>query len=368
MKVNVDLSSANNIGTGICTFENEIVTRLGQFSEFELYGATNFRRNKITRNFERFSFPTKCSMIPYKLVYNNRTPISYEFMIGNNANVNLFCTYSLPFVNYKKPVISTIHDLILQKAKTEDESMIEAYEKKVRHAIKVSDHILTVSNATKADLMNDYGLKESDITVVYNGVNFENYNTAITLEHRKIIKEKYKLPERFFLYFGANRKHKNIPSIIRAYALLPEDMKSDVKLVITNKSTDLVSLAKNMSVENDVVFTGFIDEEDKIGLYQMAEVSVFVSYYEGFGIPVIESMASGTPVITSNTSSLPEAAGPAGILVDPYSVEDISKAMYKIISDKELYLKLKKKGIEHSQNFSWDRSAEIVRKLLRKYE
>lgn len=368
MKVNVDLSSANNIGTGICTFENEIVMRLAQFSDFELYGATNYRRNKITRDFERFSFPTKYSMIPYKMVYNKKIPINYEFMIGNNANVNLFCTYNLPLVNYKKPVVSTIHDLILQKARTEDASVIEAYEKKVQHAIKVSDHILTVSNATKTDLMNDYGLKESDITVVYNGVVFDNYNTAITLEHRKNIKRKYNLPDRFFLYFGANRKHKNIPSIIRAYALLPADMKSEVKLVITNKSGDLISLAKSLGVESDVVFTGFIDEEDKVGLYQMAEVSVFVSYYEGFGIPVIESMAAGTPVITSNTSSLPEAAGAAGILVNPYSVEEISEAMNKIVSDKDLYLKLKKMGIEHSQNFSWDKSAETVRKVLKKYK
>ena len=368
MKVNVDLSSANNIGTGICTFENEIVTRLAKFPEFELYGATNYRRNKVTRDLERFSFPTKYSMIPYKLVYNKKTPINYEFMIGNNANVNLFCTYNLPLVNYKKPVISTIHDLILQKARTEDAHIIDAYDQKVRHAISVSDHILTVSNATKIDLMNSYNLKESDITVVYNGVNFETYNTEITLEHRKKIQEKYKLPERFFLYFGGNRRHKNIPSIIRAYALLPEVIKSDVKLVITNKSSDLISLAKGLGVDNDVVFTGFIDEEDKVGLYQMAEVSVFVSYYEGFGIPVIESMAAGTPVITSNTSSLPEAAGAAGILVDPYSVENISKAMDKIISDKDLYLKLQKMGIEHSQSFSWDRSAEIVRKLLKKYE
>lgn len=271
-------------------------------------------------------------------------------------------------VNYKKPVVSTIHDLILQKARTEDASVIEAYEKKVQHAIKVSDHILTVSNATKTDLMNDYGLKESDITVVYNGVVFDNYNTAIALEHRKNIKRKYNLPDRFFLYFGANRKHKNISSIIRAYALLPADMKSEVKLVITNKSGDLISLAKSLGVESDIVFTGFIDEEDKVGLYQMAEVSVFVSYYEGFGIPVIESMAAGTPVITSNTSSLPEAAGAAGILVNPYSVEEISEAMNKIISDKDLYLKLKKMGIEHSQNFSWDKSAEAVRKVLKKYK
>ena len=100
----------------------------------------------------------------------------------------------------------------------------------------------------------------------------------------------------------------------------------------------------------------------------MAEVSVFVSYYEGFGIPVIESMAAGTPVITSNTSSLPEAAGAAGILVNPYSVEEISEAMNKIVSDKDLYLKLKKMGIEHSQNFSWDKSAEAVRKVLKKYK
>lgn len=368
MKVNVDLTSANNWGSGICTFENEIVQRLSRFPEFELYGATNYRRNKEIRNFDRFTFKTRCSFIPHKLVYNISTPLSYEFMVGNRANVNLFCTYNLPWVKYEKPVISTIHDLILQKAKTEKECIIEAYEKKVRHAIAVSEHFFTVSYATKQDLIETYGLDQEKITVVYNGVEFEKYNTPVTPEKIENVRKKYQLPNRFYLYFGGNRKHKNIPNIIKAYALLSKEIRSEVKLVITNKSLDLVSLAKELNIEEDVCFTSFIDEEDKIALYQMAEVSVFISLYEGFGIPVIESMAAGTPVITSNTSSLPEAAGPAGILVDPYSIEEISYAMDTIVSNTQQYLKLKKLGLERAQKFSWDSSAEIVRSVLKKYQ
>lgn len=366
MRINLDISSANNKGTGICTFENEIIRRIVTLNpEYDFCGCTNFRRKLSKKSFSSLPFEISYSYIPYKLVYNYSVPIFYEHMMMSKSDLNLFCTYDLPNVRYAAPTIGTIHDIILQKVRSEKEEMINWYDRKLRHTISVSDHILTVSEATKQDLIEYYNIPEKNITVVYNGVDYNRFANDISLEEKEKIREKYELPETFFLYFGGIRKHKNIESIINAYSLLPEYIRQDYKLVITKGSEELRKLAYDKHVSRDVLFTRFIDDEDKECIYQLAYATIFVSYYEGFGLPIVESMASGTPVITSNVSSMPEVAGDAALLVNPYDVEDIANAMNEMVNDKKLYNNLIEMGKQNVTRFSWDTSASVVSELIK---
>ncbi|MDO4338414.1 MAG: glycosyltransferase family 1 protein [Eubacteriales bacterium] len=363
ININADISSANSFGSGISVFENEIITRLAQNPNFSIVGCTNYNRKNRKDDYARFNFKLQYSIIPHRVVYNHRMPFSYEMMMGQ-ADVNLFCTYSLPKVIYKAPVISTIHDIILQKANSEKPEIIRAYDDKVRYAISVSDHIITVSNATKQDLIEYYNLRPEDITVVYNGVDYGRFNQMITDDELNAVRSKYGLPDKFFVYFGGVRKHKNLERLITAYSLLSAKIREEYKLVITKQDKGLIELAKKLGIEETVHFTTFIDEEDKVAIYQLAFASIFISLYEGFGIPIIESMGACTPVITSNTSSMPEAAGDAAILVDPYSEAEISAAMLQLIEDKGLYEKLVVKGTANAKRFSWDESAKTVEAVI----
>lgn len=367
MRINVDLMSANYFGSGICVYENEIVTRLAKMPEFELHGCANYLRAYTTKDFERFPFPVKYSHFPYKLAYNHSWPISYETIMGNSADVNLFCTFCLPKFRFREPVIGTIHDIILQKVNNEPADVIQRYDSQVRHCIEVSSAIITVSNATKLDVVEYYGIDPSNVFVVPNGVDCSEYAIELTDEEKKRIHKKYGLPEKYVLYFGAVRKHKNLERLLQAYAMLPKRIREDCKLVITKKNDVLSRLAVDLKIESDVVFTGFIADEDKAAIYKMAELSMFVSLYEGFGIPIIEAQAAGIPVITSNISSMPEAAGDGALLVDPYSVENIAYEMEHVIEDQTLREQLIQKGYRNVQRFSWDEAASRMAAVVNQF-
>ena len=367
MKVNADITSACYRGTGIGIFEYEILKRISKKDEISLMGCTNFLRGVKRKEDASFDFQTKYSMVPYKLVYNMKCPFSYEAMMGER-DVNFFGTYNLPFVRFKKPTVGTIHDLILLKIKTESDEVIERHKQILEHTIEVSESILTVSEAAKNDIIQYFNVASEKITVVHNGVDNNIYRKEYSLEQKEAIKRKYGLPEKYFLYFGSLRKHKNVERLIRAYALLSSKIRCDYKLVITNANKEIKELVQSLGLQDDVVFTGFVDESDKVLIYQLAYVSIFVSLYEGFGIPIIEAQAAGTPVITSNTSSMPEAAGGAALLVDPYEIEEIANAMQQYIQDTELYARKRKQGFLNAQTFSWNSAADKVLDVLKRYK
>lgn len=367
MRVNVDLMSANYYGSGICVFENEIVKRLAKMPEFELHGCASFLRTYTAKDYARFSFPVTYSAFPYKLAYNLSWPLSYETIMGYRPDVNLFCTYYLPNFKFREPVIGTVHDIILQKVNNEPAEVIEKYDAQVRHCIEVSDTIVTVSNATKQDIVEYYGLNPDKIFVVPNGVDCSEYAVELTEEDEIRIREKYGLPKKYILYFGAVRKHKNLERLLKAYAMLPDRVREEYKLVLTRKEIALERLAVELKIRQDVVFTGFVDDADKAALYKLAEVSIFVSLYEGFGIPIIEAQAAGTPVITSNISSMPEAAGKGAILVDPYSVEDIACELERVIENDTLREYLIEMGYANARHFSWDAAANKMAEVVRRY-
>ena len=178
---------------------------------------------------------------------------------------------------------------------------------------------------------------------------------------KNILKKKYSISDNFILYVGGFSPRKNIMGIIEAFSLLPARKRAKLKLVITGKKGFSYPKYKNRSetlnVSEDVIFTDFIPLEDMPIFYNSAEVLVYPSFYEGFGLPPLEAMACGTPVIASNVTSLPEVCNDSALLVDPNNIYQLSNSMDNVISDNKLMIRMSKNGLARSSDFSWKKTA-----------
>lgn len=222
--------------------------------------------------------------------------------------------------------------------------------------------IVTVSFFSKEDLLRTYKIGSDKIDVVYNGVN--TLYTPTSESEKESAKSKYSDGKNYFLFIGSLHPRKNICGLLRAYDAFRTSVNTDTKLVIIGesmfKSNDIEFAYEGMRYKEDVVFTGRLSNEE---LHQVLGASLaltFVPFFEGFGIPVIEAMNSGVPVICSNTTSLPEVGGHAVLYVDPFSVNQIRDAMIKIYQEKELREILIAKGFLQKEKFSWDKTAELL--------
>jgi glycosyltransferase involved in cell wall biosynthesis len=225
--------------------------------------------------------------------------------------------------------------------------------------------IIAVSDSTKNDLAELYGIAENKIKTIYSAVS-ENYMPINRNDSKLIeVKEKYNLPFKFILYLGTIEPRKNIAGIVRAYDYLrklnyPELAK--FKLVIAGasgwKQEKIFTEIRNSPFGSDIIFAGYIHDDDKPAVYNLASVFVYPSFFEGFGFPPLEAMKSGTPVITSNSSSFPEIVGKAAIMIDPDKPDEIGEALRQILLDKNLQEKLRNDGFEQAKIFSWRKTAQ----------
>jgi glycosyltransferase involved in cell wall biosynthesis len=222
--------------------------------------------------------------------------------------------------------------------------------------------IVTVSYFSKEDIHRTYKIENDKIDVVYNGVN--TLYTPTSEEEKMITKAKYADGKDYFLFIGSLHPRKNICGLLRAFDAFRTSVESDVKLLIVGesmfKTSDIELTYEGMRHKNDVVFTGRLGNEE---LHQVLGASLaltFVPFFEGFGIPVIEAMNAGVPVICSNTTSLPEVGGQAVLYVDPFEMSQIKDAMIKIFREKDLRDSLIEKGFRQKEKFSWDKTAELL--------
>lgn len=225
---------------------------------------------------------------------------------------------------------------------------------------KNSTHLITVSQFTKRDLIDKYFIAENKIDVVYNAAN-ELY---FTLPEEQKAKTKTRLTDGrdYFYFVGAIHKRKNLDNLFKAFDLFKEKTQSDVCLVIVGTKKwwhgEIEDQYNKMTYKKDVIFTGRL-EADKINYIANSALALtFVSQFEGFGIPIVEAFSAGCPVITSNTTSMPEVGGSAAIYCDPYLPQSIADAMEKIYSQPQLRQELIAKGFEQNKKFSWDKSAQ----------
>jgi glycosyltransferase involved in cell wall biosynthesis len=226
------------------------------------------------------------------------------------------------------------------------------------HDLKAADAVIAVSGHTKRDAMRFYDLDEAKIHVIYEGVN-ARFRPA-PAEAIASVRQAHDLPPKFILSLGTIEPRKNLTSLLEAYRVL-RDQGSELRLVVVGKKGWLYEgffhRLRELGLENEVVFTGFVPDADLPAIYSAAELFVFPSLYEGFGLPVLEALACGAPVVTSNRSSLPEVAGDAALLVDPTSVGELVQAMTNILESEDVRAELKAKGPRQASRFSWNKAA-----------
>lgn len=253
-----------------------------------------------------------------------------------------------------RPFVFTIHDLN-HIDRPENASFLKSiyYSLIMKRACRNAAAILTVSEFSKKRIIEWARVSETKVINIGNGVD-ENYNANV---------EPY-LPGFRYLLSVSNRKaHKNEPRIVQAFVMAKID--SDIRLLFTgNPTEELMSKIRSLGIEERVVFAGRVPEEELPSLYRGAVGLVFPSLYEGFGLPVIEAMSCGIPVLTSNTTSLPEVAGGAALLVNPESVEDIAEGIASLCNDAALVKKLIGQGFDQAAQFSWPITAHKVREAL----
>ena len=233
-------------------------------------------------------------------------------------------------------------------------------------AARRSDRILTVSEASKRDILHFFNVQPEKIVVVYNAID-EHFRVTPAEEDVARVRERYQLDHQFILYVGNIKPHKNLVRLIEAFAELRRTGFDEVKLlIIGDQISKLPALRRAVhghKLHKHVRFLGYVSDQTLGVLYRLASAFVFPSLYEGFGLPPLEAMASGTPVVISNVSSLPEVAGDAAVLVDPYDVESIVDGMRRILSDPALAAELRRKGVERAREFSWERSVAKTRQV-----
>jgi glycosyltransferase involved in cell wall biosynthesis len=235
--------------------------------------------------------------------------------------------------------------------------------------VRRADRVVTVSESSKRDIAHFLGVVDNRIVVIYNGVK-NDFGCLSAQEAKQRLAGRYPINEPYFLYVGAlEHPNKNLVRLLQAYkqAQLEAGFEHNLLLVGPKRWRSEVIFAEieRLKLQSRVFWLGYVPQEDLPRIYSGADAFVYVSLWEGFGLPVLEALASGVPVIASNTSSLPEVVGDAGILVDPQSVASIATAMKTLVTDEQLHLQLRKAGPARARLFSWKRSAE---ELLRVFE
>ncbi|MBA2450006.1 MAG: glycosyltransferase family 4 protein [Chloroflexi bacterium] len=278
----------------------------------------------------------------------------------------LHCPYfAAPLVRLH-PTVVTIHDvipLVLPEYRRRETSRI--YSQLVSFTSKRADAIIAVSEHSRRDIVRVLGIPADKISVIGNAVH-PGYYPITDSWLLAAVRERYNVARKYILYFGGFDSRKNVQRIIRSYAALPAPLRAEYQLVIAGRLhllghplyPDPRPLVRELDLGDRIIFTGQIREQDKAPLYSGATLFVFPSLYEGFGMPVLEAMACGAPVITSRLSALPEVVGDAGALVDPYSEPAITETMGELLADPKRRSELGARARARSRNFSWRQVAE----------
>ncbi|MCS7028945.1 MAG: glycosyltransferase family 4 protein [Bacteroidia bacterium] len=266
------------------------------------------------------------------------------------------------------PCVPVIHDLAFEHyPKDVPKSVLKFYRKYFPKYTHKAKHIIAVSEYTKRDIVEQYEVPVNKITVAYNAVN-QIYKPS-TEEEKELTRKKYTQGKPYFLFVGAIHPRKNVVNVLKSFDEFKKQYHTDHKLIIVGrkgwKYEDAFQTYEQMDYKSEVIFTGHLEIEELRLLYGAADCLLYISYFEGFGIPIIEALACGCPVITSNVSSMPEIVGKAGLLVDPMDVQNIVRMMQKVSLQTGKKEELLAYAPQQLSLFDWDKSAEKIYKVLK---
>lgn len=370
MRIGIDYTPAYEQGGGIGRYVRELVAALAACDSEQVYrlfvaGAERSRLPSApAANFEYR--PTRLSPLTLaRLWHRARLPLPVETFVGK---VRLFhaTDFVLPPTLPCTRTLLTVHDLSFARLPDSATPRLRAYlEAVVPRSARRADHILADSAATKADLSALYGIPEAKITVLYSGVS-SAFAPVRDSAHQSAVRAKYGIGgSPYVLSVGTVQPRKNYERLMQAFAGLPARW-ADLKLVIVGGRGWLEAPihAQARALGERVIFTGFAAESDLPALYSGALCLAFPSLYEGFGLPVLEGMACGVPVLTSNVSSLPEVAGDAALMVDPHSVEAIRAGLLTLLEEDSAARAARiARGYAQAARFTWGVAAQQLKAL-----
>lgn len=363
MFIGIDASRATKQQkTGTEYYSQEILKNLAKIdyqNQYILYSPVK-PSGALTKLGKNFTW----KVMPFPKLWS-QIRLSWEFIFGQKPDVIFEPAHTIPVIHPKNMVV-TLHDLGFKYYP----ELYTPLERKYHNfcmdfSARVAKHIIAPSEYTKKDLIKIYGINPKKITIIHHGFDTELYNTKPS-----ITSEKMKKNSPYIFFVGRIEKKKNIVNMLASYELLRKEKKIKHKLVLAGKpgygyeefQEKLNTL--DPEIKKDVIELGYTSEEELANWLKNADIFFFPSNFEGFGMPVIESMACGTPVVCSNTTSLPEIAGSAAILVNPEKPLDMAAGLSKIINTPALKRALISKGLVRSRMFSWQVAAENTLKVL----
>jgi glycosyltransferase involved in cell wall biosynthesis len=328
--------------------------------------------NRLFKKIDRSDLPVPLSdesavanqIYPYKVIRRLLRPnplylYPYDLFYKNKADIFHGTNFTHIPVTKGKTVI-TIHDLAYMRyPETTSERIYKHHSRWVPYSARKCHRIIADSEQTKRDIVDLLQIPESKIDVIYLAAD-EKMKPVPETDVKPIL-QKYHLPERYLLFVGTLEPRKNLIGLLKAYRIMKQNCDYTEKLVIIGakgwKYDPVFDWVERHNMQNDVIFTGFIEDQDLVAIYNGATVFVMPSLYEGFGLPILEAMNCGIPVIGSNVSSIPEVIGDAGILVAPDDHEAWAVHMHRLLVDESLRRTYSMKSLERSKRFSWQKTA-----------
>ena len=300
-------------------------------------------------------------------------PVPYSLFFGRKSDITHFFNYIVPpFVHGKKVV--TVHDMVYKSfpdtVRGRTKNMLDMG---LKRSMKRADLIVTDSEFSKKEIIKYFPQHESKIRVVPCGVDLERFHPCDAPERIPEVKKSLDIEGDYFLYVGTIEPRKNLERLITAYAAFVKKAgSSSPKLVLAGGKgwldQGIYSRVEKLGMTKDIIFTKYVPSEDMNPLMCGALAFVFPSLYEGFGMPPLEAMACGVPVLASGEASLPEVTGDCAVICDAFDTKSIAEGMYRLYSSEELRKELSRKGLQRAQGFTWKRSAEMLMEVYRELE
>lgn len=308
------------------------------------------------------------SGLAYRTV-SNFIPVPYKLFFGKDADVTHFFNYIAPPGVHGKTVI-TVHDMVYkafpETVRSRTKMMLNTG---LKRSMNQADIIVTDSEFSKSEILKYFPKYAEKIRVVPCGVDLERFKPCDTPERIPEVKKSLGIEGEYFLYLGTIEPRKNLERLISAYHIFTQRIKDAPKLVLAGGKgwlyDSIFQKVTDLKLTEKVIFTKYVPSADMNPLMCGALAFVFPSIYEGFGMPPLEAMACGVPVLVSDAASLPEVTGDCGVICDAYSEESIAEGLYKLYSDSALRADLSIRGRKRAEGFSWDRSAEILYKVYK---
>ena len=267
------------------------------------------------------------------------------------------------------PTVVTVHDLSFFLHPDLFRRPHRAYlQACTRRSVEKADAVIAVSESTRSDVIEVLGTPATKVTTVHNGVDSDM--RPLSRDEVNAYRRRHALPSQMMLFLATLEPRKNLPTLLEAYATMRQKHNSRHHLVVAGGRgwyyQEIYATVERLGLREDVTFLGFVPREELALLYNAAELFVYPSLYEGFGFPPLEAMACGTPVVVSNTSSLPEVVGDAGVSVDPYDADALASAILKVLSDASLRDRLRHAGLANAARFSWEKTASATVQVYRR--